>query len=497
MKGVIIPAVLVCMSTVALAQTAVQQTGPVTSNSAVMWAADHKLRQAAGASGDVAGKMITGGLSAVGNVCSYTNTTDQSGISLCLDASGGRLVYNGTGYPISGGGGNVVGPGSTTLNHVAVWNNTSGTLLADATALSLTGITITPAAGLGKAISTSSTMSGTAPSGDSWYNLIQITSDNVVGPSRNLFGGGVYQICCGPLAEGYHFALGGRIDVNSAWSAADPEAVFVGVLGNARATVNAPSVGALISGGNFNVDVSNNATGWASILGTETDVIVRAGVAAPQTKTGHAIVLGALDAVNASGFSAAHHYINAGSSGGWSNLWSVDTTLGGNPIIQTTGKVLNFRGAMTVADVFDLTDLTVTGSIIAGPAGNMAIFGNGNIYTSRQLYGGGDIGASTYPVSTAGSGWARTANFSAANAEIIDWNTRDANVTGESFEWRQKSGASASNVLMQLNGRANVLATTVFKLRVNNTAGGENLTDVTLGAADSGGVGFRALRVAN
>lgn len=114
------------------AQTAVQQTGAVTDNSPVMWATDHHIRQAAGSSGGVAGRMITGGFSAVGKVCSYSNTTDQSGIALCLDAASSSLTYNNVAYPIAGGGGNVVGPVPTTVNDFALWNNTTGTLLKNA-----------------------------------------------------------------------------------------------------------------------------------------------------------------------------------------------------------------------------------------------------------------------------------------------------------------------------------------------------------------------------
>jgi len=117
---------LLLVPQLAWGQAAVQQAGPVTNNSAVMWARDHQIRKAAGESGDVAGKMITGGFSAVGNVCAYSNTTDASGIALCLDAVNGRLIYNGTGYPVSGGGGNVVGPVSSTIGELASFNSGVG-----------------------------------------------------------------------------------------------------------------------------------------------------------------------------------------------------------------------------------------------------------------------------------------------------------------------------------------------------------------------------------
>lgn len=131
MKGVYVTALLLCMSLAANAQTAVQQSGPVSTGHVVMWSTDHVVRSAAGSSGDVAGKMLTDGLSTVGQVCSFSNTTDQGGISLCLDGANGRLLYNGTAYPISGGGGNVVGPVSSAVGNVVFFNNTTGSLLQD------------------------------------------------------------------------------------------------------------------------------------------------------------------------------------------------------------------------------------------------------------------------------------------------------------------------------------------------------------------------------
>lgn len=129
--GVLVTAFLGCMPLLAHGQGAVQQSGAVTNNSTVMWARDHFVRKGAGEAGGIAGEIATGGSSVVGKVCSWTNPTNQSGIELCLDSVNAQLVYNGTGYPISGGGGNVVGANSTTIDQLACWNSTTGTLLKD------------------------------------------------------------------------------------------------------------------------------------------------------------------------------------------------------------------------------------------------------------------------------------------------------------------------------------------------------------------------------
>lgn len=126
-------------------QAAVQQSGPVTNNSPVMWSRDHVIRQGAGESGDVAGKMATGGTATVGKVCSFSNTTDAATYSkLCLSSSGEISLTNtgtaniftfnrdGVIYNFPGSGqGTVVGPNTSILDNIMCWNNTSGTLAKD------------------------------------------------------------------------------------------------------------------------------------------------------------------------------------------------------------------------------------------------------------------------------------------------------------------------------------------------------------------------------
>lgn len=122
-------ALLCLLPGLAWGQAAVRQTGSVTNNSPVMWAQDGIVRQAAGASGDVAGKMITGGLSVVGNLCAYSNTTDAASYNtLCLDPAG-NVVLNGVNYPPTVGSGNVSGPGAATVNAIPLWNATAGTAI--------------------------------------------------------------------------------------------------------------------------------------------------------------------------------------------------------------------------------------------------------------------------------------------------------------------------------------------------------------------------------
>lgn len=94
------------------------------------------------------------------NVCDYdaptTNATGYHYLCLSPNAQGGGLLaygasfpatalpfkfnINGTAYTFPFVTGGIVGPNTTTVGHLAVWNNTAGTLLADSTTLpALTG----------------------------------------------------------------------------------------------------------------------------------------------------------------------------------------------------------------------------------------------------------------------------------------------------------------------------------------------------------------------
>lgn len=125
-------ALLCFLPGLAWGQAAVQQAGPVDNNTSVMWARDHQVRQAAGSAGDVEGKMIEGGTSAVGQVCSFSDTTSAvSYNTMCLDGAAGAIKVNGVSYPPTVGSGNVSGPSPTTVNAVSLWNSTTGTALAN------------------------------------------------------------------------------------------------------------------------------------------------------------------------------------------------------------------------------------------------------------------------------------------------------------------------------------------------------------------------------
>jgi hypothetical protein len=82
-------------------QNAITQEGTVLQNSPMMFRGNNRARMGAGEKGDVDGKMIVGGFGVVGQVCSFSATTDKAGYhKLCFNPNNGTLVYDGTEFPI-------------------------------------------------------------------------------------------------------------------------------------------------------------------------------------------------------------------------------------------------------------------------------------------------------------------------------------------------------------------------------------------------------------
>lgn len=164
-------ALLLCtVPSLALAQGAIQQSGPVTPYHNPLWVQNGVQKDAGGANGGPAGTNPSEqGITATGtgtapyasqgtgpngeNWCDYdaptTNATGYHYLCLSPNAQGGGLIsygaggaatpgsmqirINGTNYPLpnAGGAGNVTGPGSSISNDYACFNGTNGMLLKD------------------------------------------------------------------------------------------------------------------------------------------------------------------------------------------------------------------------------------------------------------------------------------------------------------------------------------------------------------------------------
>jgi hypothetical protein len=129
----------------AKAQNPVSQSGTVTPGHAVCWTTDGTVQDC----GQATNSFLTSlGVTAQGNgICQNSGPVTGPFNQICLGATGtggtvswtnfagatGQLSanINGISYPFPFTTGGIVGPGSTTVGHMACWNNTSGTLLKD------------------------------------------------------------------------------------------------------------------------------------------------------------------------------------------------------------------------------------------------------------------------------------------------------------------------------------------------------------------------------
>jgi hypothetical protein len=142
---------LILLTGAAQAQNAVRQTGVVTPGDIVLWANNEVVSSAAqrlsntGLGGnpstitDSLGPGLTlNSANTSGQYNSLTIGHDSNGNALfTVDSYGGLanktayLRLNGTLYPFPFSSGGITGPVSSTVNNVALWNNTNGTLLKD------------------------------------------------------------------------------------------------------------------------------------------------------------------------------------------------------------------------------------------------------------------------------------------------------------------------------------------------------------------------------
>jgi hypothetical protein len=159
----------------------------------------------------------------------------------------------------------------------------------------------------------------------------------------------------------------------------------------------------------------------------------------------------------------------------------------------TTGTIGGVKSKAAVAGTY-ISGIDNNGNPLTGDLASLStnVSTTGDISLVGGLYGKSNKTA-TYPASAASPGWAITSNFVSGNGAANLWNTY---TTGKGFTFYQMTGASAATLVFGVSDDAATLATTNMSIYANRT-GGKALSNVTLGAADGCGVGFRCMRVPN
>ncbi|AZO45877.1 hypothetical protein EJ076_34735 [Mesorhizobium sp. M7D.F.Ca.US.005.01.1.1] len=257
-----------------------------------------------------------------------------------------------------------------------------------------------------------------------------------------------------------------------------------------------------VFGSNPQGALNAGATGFLHVSGTEINVKVETGASVLHKSLAKLASLGSSDAVKGTTTDAMIWFQNQGGAVGWDNglLFSADS---GVQTISTTGTIMATRGSLTVKRGIDLTSWAFSEySFISSGFG---VTGTGTVFANTQMHLSGTAG---------GNYFAETSTTPTAQGDtigLLDFGHTAGNIGGR---WLARANqawtlGSAQGTLLSAfvcaNGSASM--TEVVRIDKSTTAGETSLMlwDVTkgtlqrvvCGAADSGGVGFKMLRVAN
>jgi hypothetical protein len=271
----------------------------------------------------------------------------------------------------------ITGPGSSVVNDLAVWNNTSGTLLKDATGLSAVAggpLTINPTVNSlnqGLTVTQTSPTSGN-PTGPFSFNLINATWNSGLSgsfPPAPVSDFGDYNTA----VSGFRtiLTIGGANMKGEAITAirgslrhTTPSTCVcdkVAILGTAYLnTTIGDGVLEAFTGGVM-VDVGGVATG---IFGLELDIGILPGGSA--VTRGGVIVNGGItttSTVRGSSLDAAY-IVSSGAGASWNNGLYLADGLSNNQAINTTGSIIAGDGTHTITNGIYLPNWTVTGLIL-------------------------------------------------------------------------------------------------------------------------------------
>jgi hypothetical protein len=243
------------------------------------------------------------------------------------------------------------------------------------------GLDIDPTAGtLNQGINILQAPAGTA-SGPVDLNVINISPDTTVAGANFVDGLAIILGFGGSSVTGGRQALQVITSLNAATALGNPNQNYVGLVAEAQSQVNDNGTNSVAQGRLYGFNpicrMAAAATFFYICNSMEADVQVEAG-ASVLNKYGFTVAQTALDAVHGSTSEAA---IFIGDQIGAAAPWNVGFLIGDgvnqNPI-SATGTLLLFKGAPTIANVFDLSNATISTCALK-LAADCAVGGNGNL----------------------------------------------------------------------------------------------------------------------
>lgn len=295
-----------------------------------------------------------------GSPAAVTPLTGNEIVLLLQDGTNRRTTV----AEIAGGGGTVIGPGSSTNNAVPRWDGTTGDTLKDSTVIIDDNGYIT-AARLTATTSGTGTQSGTGFA----YDYLHITSDNLAlnGPS----GPGKVDGLLVQHNFGNSSTLGGRQTIygvlvqDAVTSITNYDRNYVSVVGQViTATGDGGSSGTELAayyGGNFYARATSGATFIANLTGAEFNTNAQTG---SSVKYLSGLQIHHIDAVQGTSYDCL---LGMSATGG-ATIGKKTGILIGNMASQhpiaTTGTILATVGSASVANLIDASSYTITGSIL-------------------------------------------------------------------------------------------------------------------------------------
>ena len=366
----------------------VQQSGKVTPEHVPVWATNGVIKDGGTAANPLATSFGVVGGQNCANSAPITSPYNAlcfqalpTGGVISLNNFGGAMgglsfKINGTSYQFPYTVGGIVGPVSTTVGHLATWNNITGSLLADGQALSqaVTGnwtfnptsgdaLTINPLSGTaGKGFNITQTGANTgAASAPVHYNSIVVTDGSAVN-SGSLESTPLYiEHILSSASEGQKYGLFVTSFHQQATSGMGDQiagTLFTQSSASAGGTNTGGGAFGTVIGGNSIADLEIGGTNYYIVAAHEFDAVIATGASAANRLGVHIAGAGNLKGAT---LDAAVSITSSGTS--WNSVINLNGLSGGAPL-STVASIINGDGTnRTITNGINLPEYTITGNI--------------------------------------------------------------------------------------------------------------------------------------